>query len=306
MLSRPASFARGFTHGLCKCLSASPRAPACACHNDSERVARASRQTFHASIGPRHVGRLERRARTGARAKSMTMRSHRLVVAIDWTAFATARAACERELAGSSAHVGKGPRQLLLASLGRSQLEGEDHMALRTPGLIRRTKLEVASAAKVASVWERLAKNDECRRMFDTVDQYFDGRLTWDSAWEISSAFSGGLQNVASPPAGQRAVVYAGYAARGSVATALKDAAVARLDAEGRDQDDDTWDGHVYACAAYSGALPWNPDSDRAKRVAFWTWWLAIADKIAHDPDTTSWRPWRTFSSELGACDARQ
>jgi len=49
------------------------------------------------------------------------------------------------------------------------------------------------------------------------------------------------------------------------------------------DEDHDSHDGPLYACAAYSGDLPWGKRSDPVKRREFWDWWLREAAPAAYD-----------------------
>jgi hypothetical protein len=55
------------------------------------------------------------------------------------------------------------------------------------------------------------------------------------------------------------------------------------------DEEMDSWDGALCACAAYSGDMPWMPASDAKKRLEFWRWWLDQATTIAHARAEGGW-----------------
>jgi hypothetical protein len=164
---------------------------------------------------------------------------------------------------------------------------GRRNRAEVTIGLLRRLRLQVLSATKVFPIWMRIVGTRDPSELLDVIDAYLDKRTSWDEALMAQNTFGAALSNVGALPAQDRYVVYAGYAATCAVLTALKDS---DLEDDGlQDRQIDYWDGALYACAAFSGDMPWMAQSDRVKRVEFWTWWLDQAALVERVPKDADW-----------------
>jgi hypothetical protein len=163
--------------------------------------------------------------------------------------------------------------------MGASQLQPGSNRAIPTPGLKRRTVLQIMSTEKVLPKWERKVGTDGPRKMLDLAQGYLAGRVDYEQAYSQQSSFGASLLNVSSLPEEDIGIIYVGHAAVDSVLTALMDADLTEDEFE--DEDRDVYSGELCVCAAYSGDLPWGVLSSAAKRREFWDWWLTIAAPLA-------------------------
>jgi immunity protein Imm5 of predicted polymorphic toxin system len=171
-------------------------------------------------------------------------------------------------------------RKRLLRSMGTSQLRPDSNQAIVTQGLKRRTALQIISTEKVLPKWEWKVGTDDPRRMLDLARGYLAGSIDYEEAYCQQHTFGGALLNVDSLPEEDIGIIYVGHAAVAAVLTALMDADLAENEDE--DEDDDVYSGEMYACAAFSGDLPWGSLSSAAKRQEFWDWWLTVAAPQAY------------------------
>ena len=165
-------------------------------------------------------------------------------------------------------------RKEVYRAMGRSVVDG-DNRANITEGLIRRAWIDIIATERVLPIWESFLEGRDPHRMVQIAKSYLDGKIDWMDAWEQQNAFAGGLLNVDSFPSEYFYCSYVGHASVMCVLTALKDS---YMDDDGMyDEMLDSWDASFYACAAYSGEMPWELTSDIALRRDFWKWWLKTA-----------------------------
>jgi hypothetical protein len=176
--------------------------------------------------------------------------------------------------------VERASRYRVLRAMGPSELEPSAFRAVVTVGMRRRIELYSRCTQFVLPLWESLVGTRHPHRMIEIAHQQIDGGISREEAASEMNSFLGAIDNFSPPSNGHVAGV--GYVAAACVTLARKDVQFGKEDETSSDEELDCWDGSVYACAAFSGGLPWLPESDPGKAHEFWTWWIDDAVPSAY------------------------
>ncbi|RRD03885.1 hypothetical protein EII34_11905 [Arachnia propionica] len=162
----------------------------------------------------------------------------------------------------------------------------------------RIARLEGACVRHVQPIWDAAHPGDPAvEQRLQLAEDLLEGRvvlpaedprLDLEAFIEWVTSHHGGEYDSATAPAlfvldaAQRALITAGWAARGHGARSFLDCPEGYLDA-----DDDPWSTAAdHACACAVGGAPWEEPArvDLAARRRFWTWWLDVAVPRAAHP----------------------
>jgi hypothetical protein len=152
---------------------------------------------------------------------------------------------------------------------------------------LRRTALAAACVAQTRPLWDaRYPGNPLPGELLAVIGALVRGEVDPEEAEEMSEhGWNNAMYLAGEEP---HPAVGVGLAAAQALGVALYDE---RFDADGLDEDrpdgDDpeSFDASFYAAAAQAGGLPGDPDSDPARRRAFWEWWLDQASRPRSGPD---------------------
>jgi hypothetical protein len=170
-------------------------------------------------------------------------------------------------------------RKQIWRAMGDLLVEG--NRAIKGIGLKRRTKLARLCVQKVLALWDEVWPYDDGpRQMLITADQYLNGAIDYDVAWERKNTYWSKLDNLIYE-GNHLTIVNVGFAAVKVVTTALVDEIFDPQDPEENISDESLdpyqWDASLYASAAYAGGFAWEEQSDKLRRREFWQWYLIEA-----------------------------
>jgi len=151
-------------------------------------------------------------------------------------------------------------RKQIWRAMGDLLVEG--NRAIKGIGLKRRTKLARFCVQKVLALWDEVWPYDDGpRQMLITADQYLNGAIDYDVAWERKNTYWSKLDNL----------IYEG--------NHLTIVNPQDPDENIRDESLDPyqWDASLYASAAYAGGFAWEEQSNKLRRREFWQWYLIEA-----------------------------
>lgn len=148
----------------------------------------------------------------------------------------------------------------------------------------RRVRLDVTTAQRVMTIWQGERPNDDRAEhmlvLAQTImDAHIDEQAAQEEAeavwWWLTDHDQGGRYEKLSAP-----VYYALGAAIATAFAALEDNPLLNMRLEENETDANidlaSSDCAKWAANAVAGPV-WEPESDRAKRLEFWTWWLTEA-----------------------------
>jgi hypothetical protein len=150
-------------------------------------------------------------------------------------------------------------------------------------GRIRRVKLATLSVKKVLPLWDSCFPADRSPYLaLDLAEKLLAGTLSATAAekererlWTYYDALTARHQDRVN-------AILVGFASDQVLGEALSEMPVGCENAnyETTDWDvvpDDNSDSSFFAAAVYADGPSWDSDSDKQKRLEFWTWWLTSA-----------------------------